>query len=366
MEGGGDHAALVDQPRAVRPGEEIDASALDGYLSRALPELTGALTVEQFPRGFSNLTYLVVKGGRELVLRRPPPGAAIKSAHDMGREHRILSALAPVYVKSPRPLSYCEDPSVLGAPFYLMERVRGVILRGGTAAEALAADERRAISEALVDALAELHALDHRRPGLAELGHGEGYVERQVKGWTARYQAARTGDVPAMEQVAPWLAAHQPPAGDLALIHNDFKHDNVVLDPARVDRVVAVLDWEMATVGDPLMDLGTTLAYWVDPDDPPALRAAGFVDVTSQPGSLRRREVAGRYARATGRDLARLPFYYAFGLFKVAVIAQQIYARFVQGHTRDPRFARLDAAVAACASAAARVAETGRIDELGT
>ena len=156
-----------------------------------------------------------------------------------------------------------------------------------------------------------------------------------------------------MERVAPWLAAHQPPAGDLALIHNDFKYDNVVLDPARLDRVVAVLDWEMATVGDPLMDLGTTLAYWVDPDDPPAFRAAGFVDVTTQPGSLRRREVAERYARATGRDLSRLPFYYAFGLFKVAVIAQQIYARFVQGHTRDPRFAHLDAAVAACASTAA-------------
>jgi aminoglycoside phosphotransferase (APT) family kinase protein len=365
MEAGGENAALVDQPRAVRDGEEIDAAALDAFLGRTLPELEGPLTIAQFPRGFSNLTYLVVKGGREIVLRRPPPGAAIKSAHDMGREHRILSALAPVYPKAPRPLAYCEDPSVLGTPFYLMERVRGVILRGGAAAAALSARDRQAISESLVDALAELHALDHRRPGLAELGHGEGYVERQVKGWTARYQAARTDDVPAMDVVAPWLDAHRPPARDLALIHNDFKHDNVVLDPARIDRVIAVLDWEMATVGDPLMDLGTTLAYWVDPDDPPAFRAAGFVDVTTQPGSLRRREVAERYARATGRDLAGLPFYYAFGLFKVAVIAQQIYARFRQGHTRDPRFAHLDAAVAACASAAARVAETGRVDGLG-
>ena len=365
MGDGGDYAALVDRPRTVRAGEEIDAKALDAFLAQVLPELTGELTVEQFPRGFSNLTYLVVKGAREIVLRRPPRGAAIKSAHDMGREHRILSALAPVYAKVPRPLAWCEDPSVLGTPFYLMERVRGVILRGGAAAAALAAEERRAISEALVDALAELHALDHRRHGLADLGHGEGYVERQVKGWTARYQAARTGDVPGMEQVAGWLDAHRPARSDLALIHNDFKHDNVVLDPARLDRVVAVLDWEMATVGDPLMDLGTTLAYWVDPDDPADFRAAGFVDVTSQPGSLRRREVAERYARATGRDLAHLPFYYAFGLFKVAVIAQQIYARFREGHTRDPRFAHLDGAVAACAAAAARVAETGRIDGLG-
>ena len=365
MGGGGDHAALVDQARAVRPGEEIDADALDAFLGRTQPELTGPLAIEQFPRGFSNLTYLVVKGDRELVLRRPPPGAAIKSAHDMGREHHILTALAPVYPKAPRPITFCGDPSVIGSPFYLMERVRGVILRGGAAAAALSAEERKAISEALADALAELHALDHRQPALAELGHGEGYVERQVKGWTARYRAARTTDVPAMERVAAWLEAHRPRASGLALIHNDFKHDNVVLDPSRLEDVRAVLDWEMATIGDPLMDLGTTLAYWVDPDDPPAFRAAGFVDVTTQPGSLRRREFAERYARATGRDLSRLPFYYAFGLFKVAVIAQQIYARFVQGHTRDPRFARLDAAVAACADAADRVAEAGRIDELG-
>jgi aminoglycoside phosphotransferase (APT) family kinase protein len=356
---------LVDRAQAVRAGEEIDAAALDAYLSRVLPDLTGDVAIEQFPRGFSNLTYLVRKGGREIVLRRPPRGAAIKSAHDMGREHRILSALAAVYPKAPRPLACCEDASVIGAPFYLMERIRGLILRGGPAAAALSPEDRRAVSESLVDALAELHGLDHQRPGLAELGHGGGYAERQVKGWTARYQAARTSEVPSMERVAAWLDAHRPPSSASAFIHNDFKHDNVVLDPTRLDRVIAVLDWEMATVGDPLMDLGTTLAYWVDPEDPPALRAAGFVEVTMQPGSLRRREVADRYARATGRDLSSLPFYYAFGLFKVAVIAQQIHARFLQGHTRDPRFARLDAAVAACAETAARVVETGRVDGLG-
>jgi aminoglycoside phosphotransferase (APT) family kinase protein len=357
-----DEGALADQPRPVRPGEEVDRAALDAFLAQAVPGLAGELTVEQFPRGFSNLTYLVTKGGREMVLRRPPRGAAIKSAHDMGREHRILSALAPVYTKSPRPIACCEDPAVLGAPFYLMERVRGLILRAGPAAALLTPEDRRAISETLVDALAELHGLDHRRPGLAELGHGEGYVERQVKGWTSRYLAARTGDVPAMERTASWLEARRPKASALALIHNDFKHDNVVLDPGQLGRVVAVLDWEMATVGDPLMDLGTTLAYWIDPEDPPDFRAAGFVDVTSEPGSLRRREFAERYARATGRALDDLAFYYAFGLFKVAVIAQQIYARFLQGHTKDPRFARLDRAVLACATAAARVAESGRVD----
>jgi aminoglycoside phosphotransferase (APT) family kinase protein len=355
----------VDRPGAVRPGEEIDAAALDAYLSRALPDLTGDIAIEQFPRGFSNLTYLVRKGGREMVLRRPPRGASIRSAHDMGREHRILSALAPVYPKAPRPLACCDDLSVIGAPFYLMERVRGVILRGGPLAAGLTPEARRAVSESLVDALAELHALDPERPGLRELGHGQGYVERQVKGWTARYQAARTGEVTAMERAAAWLEEHRPASGAAAFVHNDFKHDNVVLDPERFDRIVAVLDWEMATVGNPLMDLGTTLAYWVDPDDPPAFRAAGFVDVTMQAGSLRRREVAERYAGATGCDLSSLPFYYAFGLFKVAVIAQQIYARFRSGHTTDPRFAHLDAAVAACAAMAGRVIERGRLDGLG-
>jgi aminoglycoside phosphotransferase (APT) family kinase protein len=358
-----DPEALVDLPRAVRPGEEIDAAALDAYLARTQPDLSGAVTVEQFPRGFSNLTYLVSKGGRAMVLRRPPPGAAIKTAHDMGREHRILTALAPLYARAPRPIAFCGDPSVLGAPFFLMERVRGVVPRGPAAA-ALDADERRAVSQSLVDALVELHALDAQAGGLAALGHGEGYVERQVKGWTARWQAARTSDLPAMEEVAGWLDAHRPASSAVAVIHNDFKHDNVVLDPRRLGRILAVLDWEMATLGHPLMDLGTTLAYWLDPDDPPEWRAAGFVEITAQPGSLRRREVAERYARATGRDLSQLPFYYAFGLFKVAVIAQQIYARFRQGHTRDPRFARLDTAVAACATTAARAIATGRIDGL--
>jgi aminoglycoside phosphotransferase (APT) family kinase protein len=301
-----------------------------------------------------------------MVLRRPPPGAAIKSAHDMGREHRILSALAPVYSKSPRPLVLCEDAAVLGTPFYLMERVRGAILRGGPEVAALSARERREIAEALVDALAELHRLDPGQTGLALLGHGEGYVERQVKGWAARFEAARTSPVPAMDRLAAWLDAHRPAPSTVAFLHNDFKHDNVVLDPDRLGHVVAVLDWEMATVGEPLMDLGTTLAYWVDPDDPPEWRAAGFVEVTSQPGSLRRREVAERYARATGADLSGLPFYYAFGLFKVAVIAQQIFARFQKGHTRDPRFARLDAVVAACARTAERVVESGRIDGWGS
>lgn len=356
---------MIDRPSPVRRGEEIDLAALDRFLSAALPDVQGELSVAQFPSGFSNLTYLVRKGAREMVLRRPPFGAAIKSAHDMAREHRILSALAPVYPKAPRPLAWCDDASVLGAPFYLMERVRGVILRPGTAAlEHAVPSDLRAISEAVVDALAELHALDYARAGLSALGHHEGYVERQVRGWTARYQAARTHDLAAMDRVAAWLETHRPAPGPPAFIHNDFKHDNVVLEPARLSRVVAVLDWEMATVGDPLMDLGTTLAYWVQADDAPPWRAVGFAGITTRPGSLRRSEVVERYARATGRDASGISFYYAFGLFKVAVIAQQIYARYRQGHTTDPRFAHLDAAVATCAETAWRAAETGRIEGL--
>ncbi|HUG55314.1 MAG TPA: phosphotransferase family protein, partial [Vicinamibacteria bacterium] len=272
--------------------------------------------------------------------------------------------LGPLYAKAPRPLAHCDDPSVLGAPFYLRERVRGVILRPGPPIP-LEPDRRRVVCHALVDALAELHGLDHERAPLSALGHGAGYAGRQVRGWTARYQDARTDDVPAMERLSAWLGAHLPPEAPAALIHNDYKADNVVLDPGDLGRVLAVLDWEMATVGDPLMDLGTSLAYWVDPDDAPGWRASGFGALTAEAGSLRRFEVAERYARATGRDLARLPFYYAFGLFKVAVIAQQIYARYRQGHTRDPRFAGLGAAVAACAEMGSRAAETGRIDRLG-
>jgi len=360
----GDGEALVDRPSAVRAGEEIDVARLESFLAEVVPGLQGPLIVEQFPRGFSNLTYLVSGGGGpEMVLRRPPRGAAIKGAHDMVREHRILAALAPVYARAPRPIALCEDVSLLGAPFFVMERVRGIIPRGA-AADALSEDERRAVSESLVDALAELHALDARSGPLAALGHAEGYVERQVKGWTARWQAARTSDLPDMERVAAWLDAHRPAAGTATLVHNDFKHDNVVLDPVRPGRIRAVLDWEMATVGDPLMDLGTSLAYWIEAADPPAWRATRFVEITSQPGSLSRAQVVERYARASGRDVSAVAFYYAFGLFKVAVIAQQIYARFRQGHTSDPRFARLDAAVAACAGTAVRAIERGRIDGL--
>ncbi|HEX4933278.1 MAG TPA: phosphotransferase family protein, partial [Gemmatimonadaceae bacterium] len=319
------------------------------------------IRVSQYPRGFSNLTYLVECGDRAFVLRRPPFGIGKGVAHDVVREARLLEALGTAYAKVPRILAICDDPAVLGAPFYLMERATGIILRDrlppGLALDAAA---MRRVSEAVVDTLADIHAVDYASAGLASLGNPAGYVERQVAGWTRRFEAARTGDQPHVERIATWLAAARPAEEGAALVHNDFKFDNLVLAPDDPARIVAVLDWEMATIGDPFMDLGTTLAYWVEATDPPLLRALGL-GVTALPGTLTRAEVLARYEAATGRHVAHPVFYYAFGLFKVAVIAQQIHARFVRGFTRDPRFAQLDQAVATLGATAVRAVERGRI-----
>jgi aminoglycoside phosphotransferase (APT) family kinase protein len=356
----------VDRARAVRSGEELDVTTLRGFLAEHVPDAGGPLTVEQFPGGYSNLTYLVRAGEREMVLRRPPFGAAIRSAHDMGREHRILSRLGAVFPRVPRALAYCEDPSVLGAPFYLMERVRGVILRSRVPEGVeLSAGTMGGLADAFVRNLAELHAVDVEAAGLSDLGHAEGYVERQVRGWTERYLRAKTDDAPQVERAARWLADHLPVERGAALIHNDYKYDNLVLDPADLTRIVAVLDWEMATVGDPWMDLGTSLAYWLDPDDPPDLQRMGLNTLTLRPGNPRRSELVERYAAASGQPAPDPVFYFVYGLLKVATIAQQIYARFVAGHTKDPRFGALIHAVRALGTTAELAIERGRIDGLG-
>ncbi|HEY6098394.1 MAG TPA: phosphotransferase family protein, partial [Anaeromyxobacter sp.] len=278
---------------------------------------------------------------------------------------QLLSALQGAYARAPRPIAFCDDETLLGAPFYLMERVRGVVLRGDGSGSGLALSPEllRATSTALVDNLADLHAVPVAG-ALSALGRPEGYVARQVKGWTERYAAARTDDVPEVEAAAAWLAASMPGESGASLIHNDYKYDNVVLDPSDPARVVAVLDWEMATLGDPLMDLGTALGYWLDPDDPADLRARP-IGPTFLPGSLSRREVAERYAARSGRSIPDPLFYYAFALFKAAVIYQQIYKRYVEGHTRDPRFAALIDGVRAVGRQAARALERGRIHGLG-
>jgi aminoglycoside phosphotransferase (APT) family kinase protein len=355
----------LDAPGPVRVGEEIDAARLAAYARATFPDLErGRVTIEQFPSGYSNLTYLVRLGGREMILRRPPVGVEIASAHDMSREYRILTGLSRVYPKVPRPLAFCDDPAVLGAPFYVMERVEGVILRKGIPEAMIPEPELTGrIARELVSTLVELHAVDPRAAGLADLGRPEGYARRQVEGWTKRYRDAETDSVREADQVAAWLGGAVPIRSDAALVHNDFKHDNVVLDPHAWSRVIAVLDWEMATLGDPLMDLGTSLAYWVQPADPPEVLATRL-SPTTWPGTPTRADVVETYARLSGRDVHDIVFYYAFGLFKVAVIVQQLYARYVSGRTADPRYARLSEGVRALSGLAWRSIQRGKIDDL--
>lgn len=358
------NADWTDQPTAVRVGEELDTERLQAYLNERLPGGEGTLVVEQFPKGFSNLTYRIRFGIRDLVLRRPPFGATIKTAHDMGREYRILSHLSPVYPKAPRPLLYCDDDSVLGAPFYVMERVEGIILRPSMPVEMIPSPEAMArIAEAFVETFAELHAVDYEAAGLGELGRPQGYVQRQIEGWTKRYRRARTDEIPEIERVAAWLAEHRPSEAGHALIHNDFKYDNLMLASDDWTRVVAVLDWEMATLGDPLMDLGTTLGYWIDADDPPAMHQLRL-SPTTLPGNPTRAELVERYAQKSGRDVGNVVFYYVYGLFKLAVIIQQIYYRYQQGHTQDPRFAQLIDHVRGCGHVAVQAIQKGRLDRL--
>ncbi|MHB1844090.1 MAG: phosphotransferase [Deltaproteobacteria bacterium] len=348
------------EPRPPRPGEALDLGALGAWLEAALG-LKGELSVQQFPSGHSNLTYLVTVGGRELVLRRPPFGTTVKSAHDMAREHRVLSCLSRAWPLAPKPLGLCEDERILGSTFYAMERVAGLVLRRDLPAGLTLEPARaKALGESFVRALAELHRLDYGAIGLADLGQPEGYVGRQLGGWTKRYGQAKTDEVPAVEAVARWLSANEPPAGPPALLHNDYKLDNLVLDPADPTCVRGVLDWEMSTLGDPFMDLGTALGYWVEASDPEPLQRLRF-GPTHLPGMPTRAELFGRYAELVGRAPGDPVFYYAFGLFKTAVVAQQIYQRFVKGLTKDPRFAQMIDAVRVLAEQAEVAIARGRL-----
>jgi aminoglycoside phosphotransferase (APT) family kinase protein len=332
--------ALQDSSRPVRTGEELDVARLEPYLREHFPDLGGELIVRQFPSGHSNLTYSVSLGEKEMVLRRPPFGSKVKSAHDMGREYHVLARLHSAY-PTPKPLLYCTDDSVLGAPFYVMERVRGVIIRRNLPQELeLAPEMARRLSESFIANLAALHKLDYAALGLNDLGKPQGYLERQVRGWMERYHGSKTHDLPEVEPLSTWLHEHMPANSAGTLIHNDYKFDNMVLDPADITRVKAVLDWEMCTLGDPLTDLGTALAYWIDPGDPPEMQMVRW-GPTILPGMLSRAELAQRYAEKTGSDLSGIVFYYVFAMFKVGVIIQQIYYRYFHGLTKDERFASL-------------------------
>lgn len=360
---------MSEDTKPIRQGEELNEARLKEFLRENLGAKSGAISISQFPAGSSNLTYCVRVGDEEYVLRRPPFGNQVKTAHDMSREFNVLSKLSEVYDPAPKPLIYCNDTAVIGSEFYLMERRRGLIIRGKTPTlEALAGGAtlenspilRRKVCESFIENLVRLHALDYKKIGLENLGKPEGYATRQVEGWTKRYFKAKTDEHAGLEKAIEWLNANVPASSGAALVHNDYKFDNVMLDPENLTKIVAVLDWEMATVGEPLMDLGTTLGYWMS-------REAGD-EMLSMPFNPRvlmenisRRELVEMYAEKSGRDTSDILFYYVFGTFKIAVIAQQIYFRFARGFTRDKRFATFDRFVGALGEIALHAIETEKI-----
>lgn len=329
----------IDHSIPLKEGEQFDLEVLNSYLEKVAPSIGKITNVTKFPGGYSNITYCLETANREYVLRMPPAGAQIHAAHDMGREFRVISLLEPHYKKVPRVIHCYENDNIIGAPFYIMERIKGVILRAGNAPKMqIEKDQMREISIALIDNLVELHAINIEKTGLVQLGKPDGYVSRQVSGWVKRYYAAETDTIEHMNKLADWLSKQIPLAQKATLLHNDYKYDNVILDPTNLSNIICVLDWEMTTVGDPLMDLGASLAYWFEAGEEEVLK---IYNLTWLPGNLSRKEFVNRYAEKTNRDVADILFYYIFGLFKNAVIGQQIYQRFKQGKTNDARFGAL-------------------------
>jgi aminoglycoside phosphotransferase (APT) family kinase protein len=324
----------------VRPGEHFNPASIEQYIRTHVPAMgPEALEVRQFPTGASNLTYLLRIGAWEGVLRRPPHGPLPPKAHDMKRECAMLKRIHPVFTLAPRPYLYCDDPAVLDTPFYIMERRRGQVLNEAFPESVTPTPELcRRLSEAMIDTLVDIHALDWQTAGLGEFGHAPGFLQRQVTGWIERYNRSQTPASPSIDTLARWLVEHLPASPAPTLIHNDFKLNNILLADEDLARPVAVVDWEMATIGDPLFDLAITLSYWVEADDPYELRSLQPT-VTYLPGFLTRAACMERYAASSGRDLSAMSFYQSFAFFKLAVIMQQIYLRWLRGQTSDPRFA---------------------------
>lgn len=332
--------SLADQTIQARDGEELDAAVIARYLKPHLPHLTGEPSIRQFPGGASNLTYLLSYPEQDLVLRRPPLGKKAKSAHDMGREFLILNKLNDGFPYCPKAYVHCTDSSIIGDEFYVMERVEGIILRSDIPAELnFTAEKTKALCESFIDKLVDLHQVDYKACGLEELGKPEGYVERQIKGWSDRYEKALTPDAPLWTEVQVWLndkmPADHPKPG---IIHNDYRFDNVILDPDNPMQIIGVLDWEMTTIGDPLMDLGNSLAYWIEADDPAPVQLMRR-QPSNAAGMLTRQEIVDYYAKQAGIEIPNFDFYYTYGLFRLAGIVQQIYYRFYHGQTKDKRFA---------------------------
>lgn len=347
-----------DTATQIRKGEELDEAALESYLREQVPDLKGEMQVKQFPGGASNLTYLLTFGQRELVMRRPPFGSKVKSAHDMGREYHILNKLQGHFAQAPKPLAHCEDESVIGAEFYVMERLHGIVLRRNLPdGLSYTPEQARTLCENLLDVQVDLHGVDIEAAGLADFGKPQGYIERQVTGWNKRFVNAHIKDVPHCKRLMQWLEDEMPrDPGRAAVIHNDYKFDNVILDPDEPTKIIGVLDWEMATLGDPVMDLGCSLSYWVQADDPQPMQMIRMLP-THIDGMMTRQELVARYQEKTGLSFDNYEFYYVFGLFRLAVIAQQIYKRYVEGKTQDERFKQFGQFVSVLSGVAEAVIE---------
>jgi aminoglycoside phosphotransferase (APT) family kinase protein len=350
------HASETPEVAPIRAGEEFDEAAVELFLKDRIPGLEGKMEVLQFPGGHANLTYLARFGDRELVLRRPPLGPVAPKSHDMGREYKVLSKLAGHYPQAPRAYAFCDDRSIMGAVFIVMERCHGLIIRSSVPPEIDAhPDGRRRASFALIGAMAGLHDVDYEKLGLSDLGQPEGFVARQVHGWKGRWDRAKNVEIPLFDEMYGWLVENLPSSAQSTLVHNDLKFDNVMIDPDDPDHITALLDWDMTTLGDPLIDLGTLLGYWSEAGDP-AERGATLA-LTAQPGFPTRAELSERYAQLRGIDLASIPWYEAFAHWKTAVVLQQIYIRFVRGQTDDQRFEMLGNAVPMLIRVASEVAK---------
>jgi aminoglycoside phosphotransferase (APT) family kinase protein len=330
---------MAQDTAAIRAGEELDVQALSEYLAGKLDGARDGLVVEQFPGGHSNLTYLLRTPVREYVLRRGPLGPVAPKAHDMAREHNVLHAVHRFFRPAPEVFVLCEDTSVIGAIFFVMERRRGIVVRDAIPPGLASFDDYPArVSQGFIECLVDLHAIDIEKHGLTSLGKPAGFLERQVRGWFDRWQRAKTEEIAVMDSLMKWLSDHMPQSPAPTLVHNDFKLDNVMLDAHDPGRIEAVLDWEMCTVGDPLVDLGLILCYWSQPSDPGGTKPS----LTSAPGWYTPQQLVETYASETGRDVSRISYYQVFALFKLAVVLQQIYYRFHVGQTRDERFRNFD------------------------
>ncbi|MBF6561017.1 MAG: phosphotransferase family protein [Candidatus Binataceae bacterium] len=360
-----EHLEETNQPQPeygeVRDEEQLDWPKLVAYLrEHHTPGADhGPLEVKQFRGGHSNLTYLLRFGDQEWVVRRPPFGPLPPSAHDMGREHRVLSRIWAAYPPAPRAIVMCDDPSIIGAPFFVMERRSGFVVPNRSPLPSGIRQTPavfRAMSEGFIDALADLHSVDYAKLDLVGLGRPDGFVRRQITGWMDRWEKAKTIEVPLMNKLGAWFLEHMPPAQTPAILHNDFFLHNVMFAPDNSGQVVGVFDWEMSTLGDPMIDLGTSLNYWREANDPEEFieMAEGFAH-TTRPGFMKRDELVERYARRSGRDVSHAAYYRAWGNWKTATVLQQIYVRFVRGQTTDPRFERMGTHPPILARAAARI-----------